>query len=133
MRPFVLEREDTSFYRVRNLLAQYLTSPAVTGYLDGLRDSYRGKGIPFQVEVASKAGVSVLNSESAVLKWLNAFEYHQDPDKQTELRAMYEVFPEPSARALFLYTLLQSAAAVARIGAMIDGWAKSDGSQTGSA
>jgi hypothetical protein len=63
----------------------------------------------------------VLTSDAAVDKWLNASaEYHEDDDKQRDLVALYEIFPEPAARALFLNSLLEKAAAVATVASLID-------------
>jgi hypothetical protein len=129
LRPFVLTNEDTNFYGIRNLLARHMTLPSVRSYLDTLRDRYQGKAMPFQLKVGSTTGETVVNSEKAVLTWLNAFEYHQDADKQAELRAMYSVFPELSSRAMFLYTLLECAAAIGKMGAFIDGLSKREGRQ----
>lgn len=122
MRPFVL-RERTNFHKVRNVLARYLTLPSLRKHLDGLRDRYSGKAIGFSIRV----GALDLTTEEAIDKWMNAFEYHQDDDKQRELRAMYEIFPETSARVLFLYAMLQRASAIEKLGALIDGLSKRDG------
>jgi len=123
MRPFVLDREQTNFFKIRKILARRLTLPEVRTHLDRLRDLYSGKEIPFALHVNER----VLTSDEGLDLWLNAFEYHQDSQKQTELEAMYRVFPEPSAKAVFLYTMLQRASAVGKLGAFIDGLAKADG------
>jgi len=123
MRPFVLEREPTSFLKVRNILARRLALTSVRDHLDGLRGRYLGKHIPFAIQ----ANDLTLTSEDAVEKWLNAFEYHQDSEKQEELSAMFRLFPEPNIRALFIYFMLQRASAVGKLGALIDGLGKRDG------
>jgi hypothetical protein len=127
MRPFILDKEPTNFHRVRNILARYLSLPSVRSLLDALKDRYEGKRIPMRIEVGSLAGTLSLTSNDAIDKWLNAFEYHQDLEKQMELRAMYEVFPETSARVLFLYAMLERAAAIGKLGALIDGLSKREG------
>jgi hypothetical protein len=125
MRPFVLKGEPTSFLHVRNILARRLTLASVREHLDQLRERYSGKHIPFAVQFND----ITLTSEEALAKWLNAFEYHQDSDKQEELEAMFRVFPEDSARALFIYHMLQRASAVGKLGALIDGLVKADGTE----
>lgn len=122
MRPFVLQREATNFFKVRNILARYLTLPILRKHLDNLRDRYNGKFIPFSVGVNTME----LSSEKTVDIWLNAFEYHQDVEKQAELNAMYKVFPESSARVMFLYYMLERASAIGKLGALIDGFVKND-------
>jgi hypothetical protein len=72
-----------------------------------------------------------LTSDEAIDKWLNAFEYHQDEDKQAELRAMYEVFNEEAARVWFLHAMLERASAIGKMGAFIDGLKKREGTATG--
>jgi hypothetical protein len=125
MRPFVLEREPTSFLKVRNILTRRLTIGSVRTHLDGLRDRYLGKHIPFAIQ----ANDLTLTSEDAVDKWLNAFEYHQDSDKQEELETMFRLFPEHNIRALFIYFMLQRASAIGKLGALIDGLTKRDGEE----
>lgn len=126
LRPFVLH-DATNFYDVRSVLGRYITLPAFRQYLKRLGDRYAGKDIPFRIVVGSEAGELMLGSKEAVDKWLNAFEYHQDSGKQTELRSMYAVFPEQASRGMFLYFLLQRAGAIGKLGALIDGFSKRDG------
>jgi hypothetical protein len=123
MRPFVLEKEATYFPKVRNIVARYLTLPSVRQHLDLLKDRYAGKALGFTITFGSLS----LTGGEAIDKWLNAFEYHQDEDKQTQLRAMYATFPEPAARALFLTAMLARASAVGKLGALIDAITKRDG------
>jgi len=123
MRPFVLEREPTSFFRIRNILASYFTLPTVRRHLDALKDRYAGKFIEFRIEV----GQASLTAPQALDKWLNAFDYHQDTEKRAELEAMFAIFPEQSARALFLYAMLERAAAVEKVARLIEGVMKRDG------
>ena len=46
-----------------------------------------------------------------------------------ELIAMYRVFPEQSARVLFLYYMVERASAIGKLGALIDGVASKDTQQ----
>jgi len=127
MRPFILASEPTSFVKTRKTLRRYVTIPSARRYLDQLRDRYAGNAMPFAITVGSEAGEMSLSTNEAILKWLNAFEYHQDEEKQAYLRSMYAVFPEHSARAIFLYALLERAAAIGKLGALIDGLSKREG------
>lgn len=123
MRPFILQDESTHFPKIRNLLAHYLNVPAARKYLGSLRERYTGKAIGLSIRV----GDIDLTAENAIHKWLYAFEYHQDEDKRAELLAMYKIFPETSARALFLCAMLQRASAIGKLGALIDGLSRRDG------
>lgn len=129
MRPFILQKEPTYFFKIRKILMQHIALPSARRYLDGLADRYTGKKIPMMIEVSSQAGTLSLTSDEAIKKWLNAFEYHQLPKERVELLAMYEVFPENSARVLFLYAMLERASAIGKMGALIDGLKQRDGAK----
>jgi hypothetical protein len=127
MRPFVLKKkEPTNFFKIRNILARYLTLPSARAYLDRLHNLYQGSGIP----VVIKFGELAITSEEALDKWLYGYEYHQDLDKQRELENLYRVFPEENARVIFLYQMLDRASAIGKLGALIDGFTKKDGNQS---
>lgn len=68
-----------------------------------------------------------MNSDEAVDLWLNAFEYHPDQDKRAELKAMFAVFPEPTARALFLEMMLARASAVQQLAEFLERLRLKDG------
>jgi hypothetical protein len=123
MRPFVLKSEATYFTRICSILSRRLALAPVRRLLKGLRERYDGKRIGFSIAVGSLS----LTSPEALEKWLNAFEYHRDKEKRIELEAMFRVFPETSARALFLYSMLERAAAIGKVGALVDGLKKRDG------
>jgi hypothetical protein len=122
MRPFVLEREKTHFYRVRNVLARRIPFALFHQHLDSVPDRYAGKTLGFTLEV----GGVPLAAPEAIDKWLNAFEYHLDTDKQAELHAMFRVFPEQSARALFVHAMIERAAAIGQLVPIIDSLASRD-------
>jgi len=123
MRPFILKREPSNFYRVRNLLTRYMTHPQIRRHLDGLRDLYEGKKVPFSMGYND----TEITPIDTVDSWLNASEYHQDEDKQAEMDALYSVFPEPSARALFLTYMLERANAIGKLGEFVNRLDKRDG------
>lgn len=127
LRPFVLQNSTSSFTRTRSIIAQRITLLPVQSYLKRLKAIYAGKEIPFVIEIGSRAGRLVLNSEEAMNKWLNGLEYHQDDDKRDTVLSAFEVFTAPAARAMLLYCLLQRASAIGKLGAMIDGLAKREG------
>jgi hypothetical protein len=129
LRPFVLEKSPTNFARIRSIIAREVSLAPVQRYLKTLKTLYAGGQIPFKIEIGSRTGRLVLNSEEAIDKWLNGLEYHQDGDKQADMKAVFEVFTEPAARAMLLYCMLERASAIGKLGAMIDGFAKREGRQ----
>lgn len=129
MRPFILD-DPTNFLKVRNILKRRLALPIARNYLDYLKDLYLGESFPVSITVGTEARTLSLTSDEAIKKWLNAAGaggYHQDADKRAELQAMYKVFPKEGAQVLFLGVLLGRAAAIGRLGALIDNLAKREG------
>lgn len=129
LRPFMLAHSPTNFAKIRKVIGREVSLTPIQQYLKRLKAMYAGREIPFQIEIGSRAGRLTLNSEAAIDKWLNGLEYHQDDDKRADMRAMFEVFTEPAARAMLLYCMLQRAAAIGKLGAMIDGFASRHGRQ----
>jgi hypothetical protein len=123
MRPFVLNDEPTSFYRMRNIVARRMPLDAVRNHLERVKAAYNGSAIGFSINHNSRS----LTSDEAVDLWLNAFEYHQDDGKRVELRAMFALFPETAARALFVQMMLSRAAAVQQLAEILERLRRKDG------
>ncbi len=116
MRRFILKREPIFFKAVCNIISRRVDLPMCTEAIDKQKDRFACKRLGFSIQ----AGPLVLTSDAALEKWLYACEYHEDDDKPQDLAALYEIFPKPAARALFLTSLLEKAAAVATVASLID-------------
>jgi len=116
MRPFVLDNEPTHVPRILNVLARRVTLPQARRILDIHRKRFL-KQLDGDLRIST--GEVELTSEETLKKWLNAFEYHRDEDKQLELRAVTEGFPPPSSRAIFLISLFDKANAVFETASLI--------------
>jgi len=125
MRPFVLQNEPTYFFQVTSLLGQHLALPRFRDMLKDAKDRYNGERLGFSLE----AGGLTVTSPKALEIWLNAFEYHQDPDKQAILLALYKVFPREGSRAIFLTSMLDRVQAIGWAASIIEGFRKRDGIQ----
>jgi hypothetical protein len=124
MRPFVLKKNEPAYFNaISNIITRRLALPFCVQAVQKQRDRFACKQLGFSIQ----AGPLVLTSELALDKWLNAFEYHRDPQKQAELTTLYETFPEPAARALFLNSLLEKAAAVLTLAGLIEAIEKRQG------
>jgi len=123
MRPFLLKSESTYFFHIVNLLAKRVELDAFRTHLDALRDQFRGEHLAYHIEIGIGAKTTRLTSEDAVMTWLNAFEYHRIPDKRREISALFQVFPEPGTRAVFLTVLISAAHAIETVCRHIDGFA----------
>jgi hypothetical protein len=93
LRPFVLQKEATSFLRVLGVLRRYLKHPAFDTLFERHRRVFlKGEfGLYGEISVGGP-GVNPLSDEMLVLNdsdtldlWLNAFVYHRDADKRKEL------------------------------------------------
>ncbi len=84
VRPFILVDEETSFGKIRNLLARRLDDPDFQRYLEREKARFNGT-MPGKIQFVAD-GV-LLNSDEIVQKWLNAYEYHRDRKKAQEIRS----------------------------------------------
>lgn len=123
MRPFVLKDEPTSFYRMRNVVARRVALESMRSHLEHVKATYSGTAMGFSIDYSNRR----LTSDEAVDLWLNAFEYHQDEDKRVEIRAMFQLFPEVPARALFLQMMLTRASAVQQLAEILERLRLKDG------
>lgn len=61
----------------------------------------------------------VLNSEATIWKWLNAYEYHQDPEKRAHLESLHHVLPLESSIPIFLSLLGDKVQAILQLAALV--------------
>ncbi len=109
LRPFVLEKERYFFQKARTALAQSSTSTFLQDRLKDVKTLFTSKNLSEQVLV-NFSGLN-LNSEAALQKWLNAFEYHRDESKAIELIKAHEFVSIESSRPLFMMMLQHKARA----------------------
>jgi hypothetical protein len=123
-RPFGLKDERTFVPKVCNVMSRRVPDDAIRLVLN--RQKARFSGAHFQQYVRILANDVVLNSGETVDRWLNAFEYHRDLDKQALLAELHQMLPLDDAKALYLQLLADRALAVfnvAKIGDLILGTA----------
>ena len=115
MRPFVLQNEDTCFYRVRNILARRLDHATFRAYLDRQKEIFDGRRCQ-NMRVVSNG--TLINSTTTLDLWLNAYEYHRDDEKRAAFQALHSNNKVLMAysRALFIHMVLDRARAVVEIG-----------------
>lgn len=124
LRPFVLRKERTCFYRICNVLHQRLECDELRAAIDYQRKGFSGKD--FQSQVTIKMNETVVNSEAMLMRWLNAHEYHRDPTKQQELEMLRDWFPDSYSKGLFISMLIDKARSVINIGRFIRWMARRD-------
>lgn len=117
LRPFVLQKESTNFYKVCKHLKRRLEHNEVRDFLDALRKYFSGQRMQQSLIIQSKN--ITINSESTLRKWLNAHEYHKDSDKQKELEDLHQILPLEASRAIFIMMLFDMAKSVLVLGSFI--------------
>ncbi len=118
LRPFLLEDEPYSFKRVRGILARSSSSLVLTEWLQQVKQRYAGNLLQSQVKI--EVGALLLNSETVLNKWLNAYEYHRDDNKAIELVKQHDPIPVDSSRPIFAMMLQEKATAVLHMGWLIN-------------
>lgn len=118
LRPFVLKNEPASFYRICKILGRAIAHPGMTALLRKQRDEFSGRAFQSQLQFSSN-GITV-NAEDVLQNWLNAYEYHRDPDRRDELKKIHhEHLPLEAIRPIFLSMLIDKAGAVAEIAKIV--------------
>lgn len=103
LRPLILHKEHASFDTVSGIVGRILSSPYAKRTLKEIRKTYSGKRFQSQILIASDG--SLLNSEDALMNYLNAFEYHRDQDKALEFGRLHQLLPSEASKSLLLILL----------------------------
>jgi len=119
MRPFILQKEPTSFFKVSRILHDYFDHPLIRKIIKKNSDLFSGKD--FQSQIQIKINDVLINSDTILTKWLNAFEYHRDTEKQRELEELHKLIPLEYSKAIFISMIIDKAKAVLEINRMIKG------------
>jgi hypothetical protein len=86
LRPFILNDEPASYNKVSGLLGRSFISQPIRKLLAEERRRYDGRGWQKQLKISS--GNTVVNSDEILMKWLNAYEYHRDPEKRADMSSL---------------------------------------------
>jgi len=115
MRPFVLQSEDTYFFKVLNVLKWRLDHERFRAYLDRQKAIFNAERSQAMRLVAN--GV-VINSVETLDQWLNAYPYHKDRDKRAAFEALHDpdVLPMELSEAFMVDMMLERARAVLDVG-----------------
>ncbi len=113
LRPFVLAKERTYFPKVCGLVGKHLDDISVHLLLRAQRDIWEGKHFRAMLQVSDHLGI--LNSDNAIMDYLNAHEYHRDKDKQDRLASPRHFMGDVGLRAFYLLLLTEKAKAIMNI------------------
>jgi hypothetical protein len=118
LRPFLLKDERSNFNRVCNVLGRCIVHPGFAALLRRQRDEFAGR--VFQSQIQFLSNDTLVNSEQVLQDWLNAYEYHRDPERRDQLAKIHhDRLPLEATRPLFVSMLIDKARAVAAVAAVI--------------
>lgn len=111
LRPLILEKEPTSFYKVASLIGKYANSAQmVRTLLDFQKEVFSGRRD--QRKIQFRSNEKLINSEKTLQAYLNGFEYHRDKDKQEFIHGLHKMLPLDFSKVIFVGLLLEKAAAI---------------------
>jgi hypothetical protein len=116
-RPFGLQEEPTSFGKIKNLVCKLVPHEQVRAFAQAQQESFSGRAMQRLVRVESN-GV-VLNGETTLNNWLNAYEYHRDQTKKKLLDDLHKILPLETSIPLFLNLLVDRAEAVLNLAELV--------------
>jgi hypothetical protein len=110
LRPFVLQNEATYFPKVSGRLWKYLDHPHLQKLLAHSRAVFSGDEMRRYFKIS--AHQLDINDERTLSLWLNAFEYHRNPDKREEFLRLHGGPPDELTLTVFRDMLASKAEAV---------------------
>lgn len=119
LRPFVLSNEPHNFHRTRSLLGRRLTHRAFRMQLRDIKNGFSLKTIQQKLRI-SMGGTHLL-SDKVVMDWLNAFEYHRDPEKrESALDALGFFAQHKNGLGVVLFALTVKVKSILALGDLIE-------------
>jgi hypothetical protein len=81
------------------------------------RQIYDGRSMQKQIVVRATTDNSeiIINSETALFAWLNAYEYHRDQNKKEEIDRFHQLLSLAHSKALFLMLITDKVRALATV------------------
>ena len=101
------------------MLSRRWDHPVLRGLIQRSRDLFSGK--TFQAQIQIRENDVLINAETTLMQWLNAFEYHRDAEKRKALEVLHELTPLESSKVLFINMMLDKAQAVLKLHKMVRG------------
>ena len=110
LRPFILENEPASFYRVAAILDRRYEHEAIRAVVASHRRCFSTRQA--QSLFTINLNGTIINSDETLMKWLNAHEYHRDQDKQKELVELNRAFPAEALKTILISLLVDKAQSI---------------------
>lgn len=103
IRPFILESENTYFYRILGMIRKSSESSRLRMVLKQLSKAFKNAGFP---RIQLKAGGDAYNHENTLKLWMNAYRFHRDEDKRVLLESFQEIVPREMLDYFFMSMLV---------------------------
>jgi hypothetical protein len=113
MRRFILHKEAASYNRITALIKRRIENDQIRSMVKLQRKIYEGKKLQELVKISFNEGL--LNSESKLLEWLNAFEYHNDREKIKNMESLLKSISLEDAKVIFISILTEKVKAIINI------------------
>jgi hypothetical protein len=117
LRPFILTREPASFDRVRGVIGRRVRNSEFQQVLASQLEVWTGKGFSRQSPI--RLNGRLLNDDRLFVDWLNAEEYHRDPEKAQSFRALRRQVPSSLFEWVLVNLLLDKVRAVASLAGIV--------------
>ncbi|HMU32716.1 MAG TPA: hypothetical protein PKC89_02510 [Pyrinomonadaceae bacterium] len=105
LRPIFLSEEPASFDKTSGLIGRAFSDKAMKRHLKAIR--YRFETSSFSAYGQVSVGNVPVFDQATIKIWLNAFEYHQDPEKREFLKYIENQFGRKGARIVFIQQLAE--------------------------
>jgi len=127
LRPFLLQKESSNFLSICNLLHKRLDHPALRASIAYFRELFDGRS--FQALMTARSATLVLNSLETFMKWVNAFEYHRDPELRQEIEDAHTIVPLESTKGMMVYMMIEMCKAIGGIGELLNAMKEGKGTE----
>ncbi len=117
MRPFILDREPASFARVASLLSRRIPQPVVLELLSLQRRLWDGRSFASQGLI--KVNGRKINPTRYVSTWLNAEEYHRDPEKAASFESLRRSAAFPLFEWIAMSLVTDKLRAISNVAALV--------------
>ncbi len=104
-RLFVLNNEDSNFFRVANIVSKNSPNDSIRAYIEAIRKQWHSST---EDDLLTWLGREHLAVEDLIDPWFNAYYFHSDKDKEPVLDELVDYFGEELAEWL-LYNFVSTA------------------------
>ena len=118
LRPFLLQNERLNFNAIVNVIKRRGEDDEFRAIMDGLKRQFTGGDN--QRVYALQVNGEMVNSEAMLQTYLNAIEFHRDPDKQAKIAALQQLLPDDTVRGIMVSLLVDKLHAVGGLGYLLD-------------